>query len=114
MKITNPQGLTFNFLENGLVKSISAGPIRINLKEETPFSGLGTQIYLRKKSGSITYTPLLGPESNSQFKFEDNRFIAKGNWSGLDYTCLFGTFRKKFELGMADCFRKHKWRIGGA
>ena len=88
MKITNPQGLTFNFLENGLVKSISAGPIRINLKEETPFSGLGTQIYLRKKSGSITYTPLLGPESNSQFKFEDNRFIAKGNWSGLDYTCL--------------------------
>jgi len=87
MKTTNLEGLTFSFLENGLIKSITAGPIRINLKEETPFSGSGTQIYLRKKSGSIAYTPMLGPESNSRFKIEDNRFVSKGNWDGLEYTC---------------------------
>lgn len=94
MIVTNPTGLTFNFLENGLVKRISAGPIRINLKEETPFSGSGTQIYLRKKSGSITFTPLLGPESKSRIKFENNQFVAKGNWSGLDYTYLLNLSEK--------------------
>ena len=87
MKLNNSLGLTFNFLENGLIKSITVGPIRVNLKEETPFSGSGTQIFLRKKSNTISYTPLLGPGSNSLFKIENNRFITKGNWSGLEYTC---------------------------
>ncbi|MBN1340849.1 MAG: hypothetical protein JXA03_16090 [Bacteroidales bacterium] len=95
MKLINPEGLTFNFLDNGLVKSITSGPIRINLREETPFSGSGTQLFLRKKANKISFTPLLGPESNSRFKFEDNCYVAKGSWNELEYTCQLELSEKR-------------------
>ena len=87
MKIINPTGLCFNFLENGSIRSIEANSIRINLKEETPFSGSGTNIYLRKRTGPITFKPLLGSASNSRFRVEKDLFVAIGSWAGLDYTC---------------------------
>ncbi|MCB2219554.1 MAG: hypothetical protein KQI35_04100 [Bacteroidetes bacterium] len=88
MKLKNNAGLGFDFLENGLVRSITASPIRINLKEESLFSGSGTQLFLRKRSDKISFTPLLGPGSQSCFKLEDNVFFVKGSWMGLEYNCL--------------------------
>ena len=87
MKISNSDGLTFNFLENGSVKCIEAAPIRISLKPATLFSKSGTNIYLRKRNSPDEFTALLGPESNSIFKIKDDVFIARGHWAGLDYTC---------------------------
>ena len=87
MKISNSTGLTFDFLENGSVKSIEAEPIRISLKPATLFSKSGANIYLRKGNNPDEFTALLGPESNSIFTIEDDVFIARGHWAGLAYTC---------------------------
>lgn len=88
MKLSNSLGLSIGFLENGSVKHIEAGPIRISLKSATPFSKSGANLYLRKRSEPIEFTSLTGPESNSRFLVTGDAFIARGSWAGLDYTCV--------------------------
>jgi len=86
--IINSLGLSFDFLENGLLKSIEVDPVRISLKNASSFSKSGANIYLRKKTKPCVYKALLGPESNSRFKIKENTFIAEGSWCGLDYVCI--------------------------
>tara|TARA_R110002126_G_scaffold291587_1_gene453982 strand:+ start:24927 stop:28283 length:3357 start_codon:yes stop_codon:yes gene_type:complete len=86
--INNSLGLSFDFLENGLIKSISANTIRISLKTASMFSNAGANIFLRKEQNStFSYTPLLGPESKSEFFIENNKFLAKGVWNAVSYEC---------------------------
>jgi 1,2-beta-oligoglucan phosphorylase len=88
MKIQNSVGLSIEFLKSGLIKNILADPIRINLRNSTPFSRTGTNIYLRKISDNYEYIPLTGPESNSHFSIDRNNYIASGNWNSLEYRCI--------------------------
>jgi len=76
------------------VKSIEVDPIRISLKAATPFSKSGTNLYLRKRTKPYEFQALLGPESNSRFKIQENSFIAEGSWAGLDYTCVLKLSKK--------------------
>ena len=46
--IKNSLGLSIDFLENGLIKSISANDLRISLKPASMFSDAGANIFLRK------------------------------------------------------------------
>jgi cellobiose phosphorylase len=88
MILKNSSGFTIGFLENGSIKSIEADPIRISLKQTSLFSKSGTNIYLRKRKNPIEFIALLGPENNSRFRIEDEMFISKGSWAGLDYVCV--------------------------
>ncbi|MCU0377825.1 MAG: hypothetical protein MUC78_06145, partial [Bacteroidales bacterium] len=87
MKIINSLGLSFEFLENGSVRSIEVPPVRISLKPATPYSREGANLFLRKRDGQFDYLPLLGPESNSRFCIKDGSFIATGIWAGIEYVC---------------------------
>ena len=88
LNIKNTQGLSFNFLKNGLIKTIESQLIRISLKNATAFSKSGANIYLRKKTNdSYEYKALLGSESNSDFEIIENTFVAKGIWDGICYAC---------------------------
>ena len=86
--LKNSTGLVIEFLDNGAIKSIEAGPIRINLNEGTPHSIPGSNLFLRKRSGPISFTALLGPESDSQFYATKNALYVDGSWEGLDYECI--------------------------
>ncbi len=89
MKLSNKNGLTFSFLENGYVQNIDVDKIRINLKSGNLFAQPGTQIYLRKHSaGQIEFTPLLGAENGNKISFTDDKFYTKGIWKGLEYVCM--------------------------
>jgi len=87
MKIKNTLGLSFEFLENGLIKCIDADPTRIGIQVATAFFFFFNNLYLRKKSNPYDYTTLLGPGSNSHFKIIKDTYLAKGSWAGLDYEC---------------------------
>lgn len=87
LNIQNSKGLSFHFLENGLIKSIDSSPFRISLKTASLFSKAGANLYLRKKTNRYSYKALLGPESNSDFKIYENSVIAKGEWDGVKYVC---------------------------
>src|SRR5271167_1225078 len=88
MTLKNSLWLSFEFLENGSVKSIEAGPVRISLKAASPFSKPGANIYLRKRKRPLQCIALLGPESNGLFKMAGDAFIVRGSWASLDYTCV--------------------------
>ncbi len=80
-------GLSAGILDNGALRSFEVDPVRISLKEATPYSKLSANIYLRKRANPLEYTALIGPESNSRFEIYENAFVAKGSWSGLKYCC---------------------------
>lgn len=88
MNIKNKLGLSIGFLENGSVENIDLPPIRMGVRVPSPFSKSGTNLFLRKRTNPYSFTPLLGPESNSSFSISNNQYIAKGSWEGLQYTCL--------------------------
>lgn len=88
MKIRNNIGLAFEFLENGSIKNMEAQNIRLNLKPGTPFSKEVSSIYLRIRSSIVEYHPLFGQGSNSHFTFIDDKYVVKGSWKDLLYTCI--------------------------
>lgn len=102
MQITNQTGLRISFLKNGNIKNIDSEPIRINLKPGTPFSKSTTNIYLRKHAETITYIPLLGPESVGEYTIIDNIYIASGSWEDIDFKC---------ELSLAENSQSWLWSV---
>ncbi len=94
MKVKNSHGLSFDFLKNGSLRCIEAGPVRISLRAATPFSNSGANLFIRKRAEQIEYKALLGPESNSRFKAVKNSYVATGSWGGLDYTCILQLSKK--------------------
>lgn len=87
MKIKSTNGLEIQFLENGAVKSIEAGPVRINLKPASFLSDPGTNLFLRKRGNVPGFHPLTDPGSGSRFLVADGNYISTGSWEGLDYEC---------------------------
>lgn len=85
--IENTRGLSIDFLDSGLVRSIHAIPIRISLKTASSLGQLGANVYLRNKATPYKSKALLGPESNSMFTVDENSYVAKGRWDGIDYVC---------------------------
>lgn len=86
MKLVNKKGMVLSFLENGSLKDIDVTPIRIGMQAGSPYNRAGAQIYLRKRSGSLKFTPLTGPESPTSFVIRDHQFSGRGNWEGLEYS----------------------------
>lgn len=87
MMIRNPHGLSVEFLESAAIRSIEAGPIRINLKAATSFQKPGTNIYLRKREHPFKYVGLLEPGHDKKFRISENTFFLKGTWEGIEYQC---------------------------
>ena len=87
MNIQNTIGLTIEFLENGTVKCIKAGSTRISMREASPFSGHGVNVFLRKYTDTITYLPLTGPGSLGVFRLNEKEYMAQGVWEGVEYRC---------------------------
>jgi cellobiose phosphorylase len=87
MIIKSSTGLTFEFLESGSVRSISADTVRISLKVASFFARPGNNLYLRKRSDPVEFKTLLGPESESRFSLTEKIFMASGSWKGIDYSC---------------------------
>jgi 1,2-beta-oligoglucan phosphorylase len=88
MNIKNHTGLNVEFLENGAIKCIKASSVRISMRETSPFSEPGVNVFLRKHADTIEYIPLTGPESRGTFNLTDNEYISQGNWGGVEYLCL--------------------------
>lgn len=102
MIINNSKGLSIGLLKNGSIKSIEVEPIRISLKSTTVYSKFGANIFIRKRTKSVEYIPLFGPESKSSFEVFQHALIAKGDWDGLNYDCT---------LSLSNNSHTWQWRI---
>ncbi|HPD96335.1 MAG TPA: amylo-alpha-1,6-glucosidase [Tenuifilaceae bacterium] len=89
MKINNSLGLSVELLENGIIKSIVADPIRVGLRNVSIYAKPLSNIFLRKiSSNNIEFIPLWGPESPSQYYISNNAFKAEGTWMSVNYSCI--------------------------
>jgi len=78
MKINNSLGLSVELLENGIIKSIVADPIRVGLRNVSIYAKPLSNIFLRKiSSNNIEFIPLWGPESPSQYYIFNNALKPK-------------------------------------
>ncbi|MFN2394195.1 MAG: GH36-type glycosyl hydrolase domain-containing protein [Bacteroidales bacterium] len=105
MYIQNSHGLKINFLDNGSIRDIEADPIRISMRETTPFSAYGANLYVRKKSDTLHFTALTGPESNSIFSISNNTYSATGIWEGIEYECNLRLSDKSMSWQFAVSFK---------
>jgi cellobiose phosphorylase len=94
LRLENPLGLSFGFNENGSVKGIEAGPVRISLAQTSPFSEGGACVYLRKRGSPCSFTPLFGPHSDSRFVVGRGAFHSSGSWQGIEYRCVLSLSTK--------------------
>ncbi|MGM9972830.1 MAG: GH36-type glycosyl hydrolase domain-containing protein, partial [Clostridiaceae bacterium] len=94
----NIETITFNknnteiqFLPTGDIYQLRSGDILINQMLGNTLSGSLNNIYLRiyKKDGTMAVAPLLGINSDSTFKYSENRAHWEGNYQGIDYEVVF-------------------------
>jgi cellobiose phosphorylase len=86
--LKNKAGLVFEFLENGSVFSLTHGDILINQILNNPAEGAMNNIYIRVfEAGKISYFPLLGPASESEFIPGVEVLVWKGKALEVEYTC---------------------------
>ncbi len=86
-KLENSHGLSVQILDNGTIRAVDAGQIRVGLSPANRFSHQGANVFLRKRGKSLSFIPLTGPQSPSRYAFEQNMFMAEGEWSGIEYFC---------------------------
>lgn len=89
IELKNSKGLKFRFLENGAIFSIMHGQILINQILGNPLEGSLNNIYIRIHDVSkISYFPILGPESNSEFYSSIDQLVWKGKADNIEYECI--------------------------
>ena len=81
------EGLTFRFLKTGDIYDIQKKPVMINQLMGNPIDGSMNNLYLRihRDSGDISYYPLLGVQSSSDFAFGKQQAKWSGSIEGITY-----------------------------
>lgn len=87
-ELTNSKGVTFKMLENGSIFSMKHHDIMINQVLGSPVDGALGNIYIRRHfQTDISYFPVMGPGSDSEFHVGDGSVAWRGKRDGLAYTC---------------------------
>lgn len=103
-ELNNSKGLAFKFLENGSIFSIAHNKVMINQLLGSPVEGGLGNIYIRRyHQESISYFPVIGPVSESDFLVGNGVVAWKGQADGLEYIC---------KLQLADDETVWFWNIG--
>ncbi|MGE7365327.1 GH36-type glycosyl hydrolase domain-containing protein [Desemzia incerta] len=85
------EGLAFRFLKTGDIYDIQKDSVMINQLMGNPIDGSMNNLYLRiyQDSGEISYYPLLGIHSSSDFSFGKQQAKWSGSVEGIAYQVLF-------------------------
>lgn len=86
--LSNSQGLTFEYLENGSLYAMKVNDILINQLLGTPLESSVQNMYLRVQQGKgFAHIPLLGPLSPSTFYHAPGQLSWAGYFKGVHYQC---------------------------
>ncbi len=89
--------LNINILETGDIATIMSGGTRINHLVGNNINGSDTNIFLKVYEGNeISYTEMIGVNSNAKFYVEENRAVYTGNFKGVEYTLVLTAKNNKW------------------
>jgi cellobiose phosphorylase len=85
--LTSRSGLRFETNANGSVHRFDCDDITLSLFLGNEIEGGLANVYLRRHSGTVEWTPLLGPSSPTRFEAhgDTGRLTGFGSWLGIDY-----------------------------
>jgi 1,2-beta-oligoglucan phosphorylase len=84
--LTSPSGLRLEINANGSVRRFDCDPISLTLFVGNELEGGPTNLYLRRHSDAVEWTPLLGPLSSTRFHTDPGgRLVGVGSWLGINY-----------------------------
>ncbi|MDB6088365.1 MAG: uncharacterized protein JWN85_1149 [Gammaproteobacteria bacterium] len=86
--LTSRSGLRVEINANGSLRRFDCGPISLTLFVGNELEGGPTNLYLRRHSDPIEWTPLLGPLSRTRFHRDpvSGVLVGVGAWLGIDYS----------------------------
>jgi 1,2-beta-oligoglucan phosphorylase len=87
LHIASPSGLRLEANSNGSVRRFDCNTLSLALFVGNEIEGGPTNLYLRRHSGGLEWTPLLGPLSPTRFHLDDggSKLVGVGSWLGIDY-----------------------------
>jgi 1,2-beta-oligoglucan phosphorylase len=86
-RLTSPSGLRAEINANGSLRRLDCDAISLTLFVGNEVEGGPTNLYLRRYSDKVEWTPLLGPLSRTRFHTDptSGRLIGVGSWLGINY-----------------------------
>jgi len=89
LRLASRSGLRAEFNANGSLRRFDCGAICLPLFVGNELEGGPTNLYLRRHTNAIEWTPLLGPLSRTTFHTDpaSGMLVGIGSWQGIDY-CL--------------------------
>jgi 1,2-beta-oligoglucan phosphorylase len=88
MRLTSPGGLSVELNANGSLRRMDCGAISLTLFPGNELEGGPANLYLRRRSHPLEWTPLLGPRSATQFMADpaSGALVGAGSWHGIGYS----------------------------
>jgi 1,2-beta-oligoglucan phosphorylase len=85
--LTSRSGLRAEFTESGSLRRLDCGPSTLTLFIGNEVEGSPANLFLRRRSGTPDWTPLLGPSSPTRFATPGTRssLAGRGSWQGIEY-----------------------------
>ena len=86
-RLTSPSGLRAEINANGSLRRLDCDAICLALFVGNELEGGPANLYLRRHSDKVEWTPLLGPLSRTRFHTDPStgRLIGVGSWLGINY-----------------------------
>ena len=87
-RLTSPSGVRAELNLNGSLRRLDCEAIVLSLFVGNEIEGGPTNLYLRRHTDKIEWTPLLGPSSPTRFHTDPTtgRLIGMGSWQGINYS----------------------------
>src|SRR3979490_1016264 len=85
--LTSHSGLRVEINANGSLRRFDSDPISLTLFVGNELEGGPTNLYLRRHSGTVEWTPRLGPLSGTRFHTEpaSGSLVGVRSWLGINY-----------------------------
>src|ERR1700728_4447550 len=87
-RLASPSGLRAEINANGSLRRLDCDAISLALFVGNEVEGGPANLYLRRHSDKIEWTPLLGPSSRTRFHTDpaSGRLVGVGTWLGINYS----------------------------
>jgi len=91
VRLTRPSGLALEVNANGALRRFECNGALLSLFVGNEMEGGPTNVYLRRLSNALEWTPLLGPLSPTRFTADTatGRLLGVGTWLGINYSIAF-------------------------
>jgi 1,2-beta-oligoglucan phosphorylase len=85
--LTSRSGLRAEITESGSLRRLDCGTTTLNLFIGNEVEGGPTNLFLRRRSGTLEWTALLGPSSPTRLAAPQTtgRLSGRGRWQGIEY-----------------------------